>query len=392
VASARHVGILNAIPNLVSAVFQLKSADVTEKMGSRKRTINTFVFLQAVMLVPIALLALFKGGSPISLIVLVTLFNAFGAFATPAWASLMADLVPGNKRGQYFGWRNKVLGFVLVAASFIAGLILHQMKKFNVFLGFFLVFILAFLFRLFSWHFLRKMHEPPLSHDNKDHFTLFQFLARIKESNFARFVVFVSAMNFSVNLASPYFAVLMLRDLHFSYLLYTLINITAHFTVYLMMGRWGKHADKVGNLKVMRVTAPLIAILPLLWVIHRNPIYLILVQIVSGFAWSGFNLCASNFIYDAVSPQKRTRCVAYFNVLNGLALCTGALLGGFIVWHLPPLLGYKILTLFVISSALRLLVGLWLSVKLKEVRRVEKARSEQLFFSVLGMRPLADTD
>ncbi len=391
-ATVKHVGILSSLPNFAAAVIQLKSADLTEKIGSRKTVINTFVLLQALTFLPMVMIAVKDGATPIFFIILVTLFVSSGAFAMPPWGSLMSDLVAEDKRGEYFGWRNKTLGFVAVGATFLAGFVLHGMEKVNIFYGFAIIFIFAFVFRLASLYFLTKMYEPHFEHKKEDYFSLSMFLGRTKESNFAKFALFVALLNFSVNLASPFFAVLMLRDLHFSYLLYTLITITATLTVYLLMSRWGRHADKVGNLKIMKVTAPIIAILPLLWIISRHPLFLFLAQVVSGFAWAGFNLCASNFIFDAVSPEKRTRCISYFNVLNGIALCLGALLGGFLIDKLPLLFGYKLLTLFFISSLLRLVVAFVIPAWIKEVRTVQKITSEELFSSMLGMKPLLGID
>ena len=387
-AAAKHVGMLNALPNFFASLIQLKSADFTEKLKSRKKIINIFVLFHALMLLPMAIMALSGKGKPIVFITYVILFISFSALANPAWASLMSDLVAEDKRGTYFGWRNKVLGFVIVPASFIAGFILHLMKKFNIFYGFVIIFGFAFIFRIISWYFLTRMYEPSLRHGKENQFTLFDFLVRIRESNFAKFVLFVSMMSFSVNLASPFFAVLMLKDLHFSYILYTIITITATLTIYLMIGRWGRHADKIGNLKIIKFTSPLIGLIPLLWIFSRHPVFLFFAQVFSGFLWAGFNLCTTNFIYDAVIPEKRTRCISYFNVLNGLALCAGALLGGFLLQRLPALFGYKILTLFLISSTLRIMVSILMPLKLKEVRPVEEAKSNELFFSMIGIKPL----
>ena len=99
----RHVAVLSALPNLVSSLVQLKSADLQERMKSRKRVITLFVMLQALMIVPmIAAYAL--GELRVAVfIAAVTLFTAFGAFAAPAWGSLMADLVREDRRGEYFG-------------------------------------------------------------------------------------------------------------------------------------------------------------------------------------------------------------------------------------------------------------------------------------------------
>jgi hypothetical protein len=89
-----------------------------------------------------------------------------------------------------------------------------------------------------------------------------------------------------------------------------------------------------------------------------------------------------------VTPEKRTRCIAYFNVLNGAAICLGALVGGMIAPHLPLLLGYSLMTLMVISGVLRIAVVRLMIGKIKEVRPVQKVGSLNLFYSMVGIRPI----
>jgi len=347
-----------------------------------------FAFLQALILAIIAWTAWQgRGTGPLLFLIEVVVFAACGAMTTPAWGSLFSEFVEPARRGVYFGWRIRFLGFVTVGGAFAAGIVLQAVKKGGPLFGFAILFCAAALARLLSSGFLAQMTEPAWVVSQEARFSLWDFLVRVRESNFAKFVLFVSLMNFSVNLASPFFPVLMLRELGFSYLLYSAITVTATLTVYLTVSRWGAHADCIGNLGVMRLTAPLIGVIPLLWILNRHPAFLFAAQVFSGFAWAGFNLCAGNFIYDAVVPEKRTRCIAYFNVLNGSALCAGALLGGFLLAHLPLLQGSVILTLFLVSAVLRLLVGLWVPRLLHEVRPVAAMRLDELFFSMVGIRP-----
>jgi len=191
-----------------------------------------------------------------------------------------------------------------------------------------------------------------------------------------------------VNLAGPYFAVLMLRDLGFSYPLYAGILVAAGGGTFLTIRRWGRHADRVGNIRVIRSTTRLICLLPLLWIATHDPAALLGVQLFSGFLWAGFNLAAANFVYDAVPAESRTRGIAYFNVINGLALFAGALCGGLLADRLPPLRGHSILTLLALSSALRVAVYLLMIRNLREVREVPRVRSVELFVSMVGVRPL----
>lgn len=387
-AKAHQIGALSALPNLFSSLIQLKSADLTDRLKSRKKIIGIFVFLHLLMFIPIMLVPfIFKHNPIIFLIIFICLLNGFGAFSGPAWSSLMSEYVPSRLRGRYFGWRNKIFSLVTILSSFSAGIILHIYKN-DLLRGFFLIFSLAFLARLVSWYFLMQMHEPPYRIDKEARFSFFDFIRRIKESNFAKFVIFVAGLNFCVNIASPFFSVFMIKDLKFNYLTYTVVVTTVSIAHILSINRWGLIADRIGNIKVLKFTSFLIASLPLWWIINQNPFYLILIQALSGFAWSGFLLCATNFIYDAVTPPKRIRCIAYFNVVSGVASCLGALLGGHIVGILPELFGFRILSLFLLSSILRFLTVSFLSSKIKEVRKVEDISSRDLFFGAIGLKPI----
>ncbi|MGD2279331.1 MAG: MFS transporter [Candidatus Omnitrophota bacterium] len=385
--TARQVGVLNAFPSLLGALTQLKSADLIRWLKSRKKAVNIFVILEGVILLSISAAAFLKRLEPSIFIVLIGVYAVCSAVISPALGSWISDLVNIRIRGSFFGKRSRIYGFVAMGSTFAAGLILNQVKIIDPFYGFAVLFGTAFIFRMLGWMFIRNIHEPLLGSEGKP-FTIFQFIGHIKHSNFARFVLFVSLFGFSVNIASPFFAVLMLKDLKFSYLLYTVMIIASALARHISISRWGEHADRVGNLKILRFTSVLIGMIPFLWIICRNPLFLILVQVFSGFLWSGFNLCASNFIYDAATPEKRPRCIAYFNALNGIFLAAGAFLGGFLVKIIPGLFGYRILALFLVSAVLRFIVVYYMRAHVEEVRHVEKISHKDLFYSMININPV----
>lgn len=388
--NAQSVGLMNSSFNLASSLVQILSADLAEKLGSRKKMIGIFVFFQFLMLLGLAFIVWNRIFNQTFIITAVVLFISMGALTNPAWVSLITDLVSPQSRGVYFGMRMRNLGLVTVLSAVISGFILHYFENKNLAIGFLIIFILAASARFISLIILQFIEEPTLSCQREDRFTFVQFFARTKESDFVKFVLYVASMNFAVNLAAPFFTVFMIRDLGFNYIVYTAINMSAPLMLYLVVRRWGKHADKVGNLNAIRVSAKLIAFIPLLWILNQNPYYLICVEMFSGFLWAGFNLCSANFIYDACSPNKRTRCIAYFSVVNGIALALGALIGGTLVRYLPPLKGYQILTLFLISSVLRLVVSWVGPLFIKEVRAVTNIRGRELVLSIIGVRQLLD--
>jgi hypothetical protein len=89
-----------------------------------------------------------------------------------------------------------------------------------------------------------------------------------------------------------------------------------------------------------------------------------------------------------VTPQKRVRCIAYYNVINGLALFSGSFLGGFLASRLPSLFGHRLLALFAFSCFCRLAFYPLLSRSFREVRAADEVSIQELFFSVVGIRPL----
>lgn len=388
-ANSSQIGFLSALPSLFSSLAQLKSASLLEKIGKRKLLVVCCVFLQASIGVIIILTPLlFSNYAIVALICAVTLFNASNAIALPVWLGWMSSYLPANKRGAYFGWRNKVLGVFTIASLFIAGFIL-QINKNNGLKGFFIIFSIAAICRYISCYFLTVMYEPKY-HINKDaYFSFWDFVRGVKESNFAKFVLFVSLFSFCVNVSSPFVSVFMLKDLKFDYITYTILVTTVTIFTILTIQRWGKLADRVGNWKILKRCALIISFLPLLWLINHNPIFLFLVQAFGGAVWAGFNLCAINFVYDVASEQKRVRCMAYFYVCNGVGVFLGALLGGFLAKHMPLLLGFKLLSLFVLSAILRLLVVVIFKNKINEVRPVEKLSTKKLFYSIIGLKPVA---
>ncbi|MFA5261407.1 MAG: MFS transporter [Candidatus Omnitrophota bacterium] len=384
--SPRHVGVMNFCNNIFSSILQTASAEVVAKMRSRKKVVSLFILLQGLSLLAMIFLVLDRSVKPMTFIIPVVLFNVFGTFINPGLVSLLSDMVLPSRRGTYFGWRSRNLGFVTVASAITAGLILYAMSEIKKRYGFLIIFSLALVFGILSWVSFRKVGEPPLEFRTEDHFTFFEFIRQYRTSNFVRFTLFVACVNFCVNLAAPYFAVLMLQDLKFNYLLFSLVNTLLLLTLYATVRRWGQHADRVGNIKVMKMIAPLFCCSPFLWILNQHPVFLVLVEMFSGFLWAVFNLCTSNFIMDAVKPEKRTRCVAYFTLITGTALAAGAMTGGYLISFLPPFFHNKIFTLFLISGALRLMVGLALPRHVKEVRPVIEISGPRLFLSMLGIR------
>lgn len=372
-ASVTQVAFLVSLPAVVASLLQINSASITQSIGSRTKLINFTVFFHALAWIPIILIPyLFsttgsQPAAPWAFLAAVTFYSSCGAFAVPAWQSLMSDYIPTKKRGQYFGWRNKLQGLCTISVSIAAGLILNFFGKGN-FTGFTLIFIFAMICRFYAWSCLTHMKEPFRKSAHDVYFSFFNFLKQIRTSNFAKFVLFASLMSFAVNLSASLFSIFLLKDIGYSYASYMVVVTTAAMSGVLFQGIWGKYGDTHGNFRALQITGWGIATIPVLWLFSQRLGYAFFVQWVAGCFWGGFNLLLNNFILEAISPEKRIRCISYFNVMNNFSILVGASIGGFLIHRLPGLFGYSFLTLFLISCAGRWMVMLFIAPKVAEVR------------------------
>jgi MFS family permease len=409
-ASSAFIGWLSSLPNLVSALSQLKSADFTERVGSRLRTMEWCVYLQATTAVLIALLAfgapaIGQAATETSYLVLICLFVLFGAFSFPQWSSLMSDTVKPEEYGRYFAWRSAIIGGLMIVVGYASAFFLDHapIARFlpGAYAGFAVLFAAAGISRYFSGYYVGRMVDVPIAIPAAEanpqtfgvRFTYWQFLKRYKESNFVKFVVFTAAMNFAICVWGPFSTVYMLQELHMTYTQYTMVVLAASMAGLVSLPFWGRYADRIGNAKIIKITTLFFPVFTVGFMLTTNLYLIVLLNAFVGYIWTGFNLASGNFIYDVATPAKRTRCVAYYGVTNGIAVCLGCLAGGYLLPHLPPLtigVTSRILTLMLISAILRATVLVFFVNSFREVRAATPMEEHRLFFTIIGVQPGLD--
>ena len=400
-ADVLQVGALSAVRNLILSLVQLKSADATRWFGSRRRLVFSTAVIQATLWVPMALVPwTFSDGAVAGLIVLYTAGAAIAAFGGPAWGSLVSEYLVPEERGQFFGRLSRIGGISKSAAGLLAGGFLSLLAGQRL-VGFALLCGVAALSRTVSAAQLARFPEGPWREDRSERFSFWQFVRQVPTSNFARFALCAGLLSFGVNVAAPYVAVYLLEQLHLGYLPYTIIVEAGAAAAFLTASRWGYVGDRSGNWVVLRWTMLGVSISPLLWGLSDSAVWMLAAYTVGGVLWGGFNLAVVNFVYDAVTPSKRARCLAYFNVINGCGVSLGAMTGGWLLERLPPLAGNPFLTLFWVSAGLRLLAALTFARSVREVRMVRPTGLRQVVFDLVGQRlvnvlgllpPWRDTD
>lgn len=377
-ASPFQVGILSSLSGLAAPISQLFGSNLMFHKA-RKKIALYFVFWQALTLVPIAFLAIafWKGILQeyliYAFIALFTIYTIFGGILLPAWFSWMGDLVPAQDRGKYFSIRNRAAGIASIVSVLIGAFILDYYKtKGLALIGFSIIFFFSSLIRFISYFYLAKQYAPRFRVKKSSYFSLWSFIKR--GGNYRNYALYKFFFYFAMMIASPFFAVYMLEDLKFSYLMFTIVSMSSSVYYLLFSTLLGRFADRFGNVKLLHISNFFFTLTPLLWLLFKSPLYLVLVpQLISGLGNAALILASSNFTYDAVSQEKRGICIAYEGLFIGAGTFIGSLLGGVLIKYSPLFVSIgPFFVVFLISGALRFLGGLVFLPWVKEVRKTEK--------------------
>jgi MFS family permease len=394
-ASSTQIGILSAIPAFVGSLFQIIGAKLTDKYMSRKKLVSLFVLFQALSFFPLFLLPLVTNSFWV-LALCFTLYLIFGNLAGPAWSSWLGDVIPKPERGVYFGKRNKITITFLLTSVLISGLILNHYQA-NIWVGFGILFFLAFMGRFIAFLLFLKHSEPKYTPEIWQDYTFKTFLEDLPKSSFGKFVLFRSLLSFTVMIAAPFFALLLLQEFNLSYLKFSILILVPMIIKALTMTYWGNLTNIIGNKNILTISSVLIGVLPLLWLIaslafkNTNVFYaILLIELISGFAWAGMELTTFNYMLDASNPKRRVKLFAYFNVVFNSLVMLGGLIGSLLIYVLSKNFQTfnAIMIILLISGVLRLLVAFILTPKVKDIDNHEKIEGKRLFSEVLIQRPL----
>ena len=399
-ATAPQVALLTTLPPLLGSLAQLFSAWLGRFTG-RKRIVLVGCTVQALLWLPILLVpTLFSGHAIIALLVLLALYYSANNFAAPQWTSIMRDLVSERRRGRYFAHRTRLTTITTFVALVACGLILHVFDtEDRTYLGFVLIFLIAFVARSISVYHLTFLHEPAANPSSTPDMHIEHWWRSLKSTGAISFSVYFALMNTAVGISAPFFTVYMLRDLELSYLEFTALSGTSVFVQFLTLHTWGRIADVYGNRLILIVTSASLPVVPLLWLVSDNFWFLMGIQGLAGLSWAGFTLSAGNLLYELVPTTRRAAYVAFHNVGTAAGVFIGAMIGAGLVIVLPPravLFGSSdvlsnLLYLFALSGAARAILATLLARHVRDFRKPRKSLSAHAFvMRVIGLNTMLD--
>jgi MFS family permease len=406
-ASNIVLGLIRALPITLGSISQLFAGQLAAVFKSRRRFISVFALIHGLMFIPIAFCFLLGAWSVGALLILVVVASIFFMLPIPLWSSWMGDLMDEKTRGTYLGRRSSLSNIMTFPSMLAAGFILQTFRQAgDPYLGFIIIFGVAFVARSFSAWFLHKKYDPPYDYEARKSLSFKAFFENARKTNIGPFVLYMGLLNFGLSMIASYVDPFLLTSVGLGYIPWTALTAVLLAVKFVFMPFWGKACDRYGTRKVMLVSAGVLGVVPLLWFWGYLLPVAFAIQVLAGFGWAGFEISTFNFLFDNTTAANRVTTVSVYSMANGLMTLAGSLVAGALIdwartWpfvpasaaHLvgrftllpDPLIWSPYLVIFLASGVIRLTLLFVFASRLKEARQVQHIRAHHLPLRILSM-------
>jgi MFS family permease len=309
---------------------QIISAIVAQRTGKRKMIwFSLAVAERSLKLIGILLaLWLWQAGWPqasVVLIVIVCLSNLLGTMAAPPWMSWMADVIPEDHHGAFWGRRTAWIALSVIASTVPAALLIDKVAPDHKIHAMLAVFVFATVIGLLDLIIHGSIPEPTPVASQGQKF-IHEILKPFGDRKFRPWLVFHACWSFGLYLGGSLYIPFALKDMELSRnLLGSTLAITCLGFAGGLTGGWsGKLVDRLGIKRIIFCGHLTWAFLPVMWLMAtpESALYWLGAgSLISGVACSAANTAANKLITRAGPPELRAVYVA-------VSSSTGCLFGG----------------------------------------------------------------
>jgi len=345
-ASNLQIGLLAALPTLAN-IFQLVAIWLVHRYKNRRAiSVICSIFARFPLLIIGVLPFIFKMGTSIQVLIFLLFFHYFFASVVgTSWNSWMKDLVPGKTLGRFFSHRSRLIQILNVSLSLFIAIVLDYIKTHypeREMLAYSIMFITGGAIGMLGVYVLSKTPEP-MSESMYEN--IFQSLAKpFRDKNFRKFLVFNSLWAFSLNIATPFITVYLMKAIFLPISYIIGLGILGQLCGILVIRSWGRYSDKFSNKTIIGICGPVYTCCIIAWSLTGNPsgnisaaLVLVLISVLSGISIAGVNLAMSN-IGLKLAPKEdaivyiSARCMIT-SVFPAVAPIVGGLAADFFALH-----------------------------------------------------------
>lgn len=359
-ATGFQLGLMGAV-RLLALVAQLPAAFFVERLERRKPFWAVVEIAHRLLwLVPALLPWVWPQGMawwPVVLILVLGLSEILGQAGTAPWLSWMADLLPAERAGRFWGVRSRLLAVCMVVAALLFGWMMDRWNQApHALLGFSLVFAVAAVFGVADIVVHLGVAEPAPTRSAPGVSIWRRLAAPLRDRDFRRLTLAMGA--WAAALALPgyaggtpgFFNVIYLQEnFGASYLQASWLILASALGTMIWAPEIGHRIDRFGARPValfLMAVGPVFTLawlfvsparwhLPLAGTVPQPVVLMCAASLVIGGFYGGVQLCQLRLTQAFTGSAGRTVAMAVHWSSVGVIGAGGALAGGWIKDHFP---------------------------------------------------------
>lgn len=330
--SELDAGLLVAIPLLLGALSQTVTPWAVRRAASFRRFVVATALFQALTFVPLVAGAFAREMPRLALYACAAAYHAANFASGPAWVTWMGWLVPGPLRARYFARRSRGVYAALVSGMVLAGFLLRGGEaRGDALPAFGILFATAAAARLVCALALGSQSEPVPLPFLPPRLPMGRLAARLLSGRGGRLILYLVLVQGATYLALPFLAPFFRERLGFDYVEVLTLQALPFAARALVFPLAGAFARRRGAFALLVAGGIGLAPIPLCWSLVSSYPALMAVQAVGGALWAGFELGGFLLYFEALDERERTSLLTAYNLLTGVAIVCGGLLGAFVL-------------------------------------------------------------
>lgn len=326
-ANARQIGVLAAIPT-IAQLAQLPATVLIERIRQRRKIGVLTITAGRVLIACLAIIPFVpEENDALRLLLLaqipISVLHSIGGCAVNSW---LHQLVPHDRLGAFFSRRliwGTAAGCVatLIAGALIEHLPFGQQKH-----AYAVAFLLAGAAGFASSWFLARAPEPAMPPAPRWVGLGDALWAPFEDPNFRRLLVFLAAWGVASNLAGPFIAVFLLKQLELPLTLVTAMGVASQVATALTLYAWGRVSDRLSNKAVLAVALPLhfacMFVLVFGDAVHDDGwriALLFAIHVLLGVVGGGIGLATGNLGLKLAPRDRGTAYLAAIGIVSAIA-------------------------------------------------------------------------
>jgi len=355
-ATPQQIGLLTALPALLTLFLALPIGRLLKQVPSKRATVLTALISRSLFLVYALLPWLAPPGKQVTAILITTVLITFPtAVIGISFSQLFMEAIPIEWRATVVGTRNAILALITFPVTLISGQILSRVAfPF----GYQIVFVIGFIGGIMTVYQLWKVRplpdlipqpKPIIPPNTSSRLLRVTFDAQSKI--YIKVIALLFLFNMINNMAAPLLPDLMVDKLNLSDAMISIGTALANVLVFGISLSVARFTMRIGNRKATACGAALFAFHAVSFALAQGAGLYLIAAVIGGISSGILGAAQYNYHLESLPDSDRSTWLAWNLGLGNAAVLLGALVG--------PVIARRIgvpETLFMVG-VLRLLMG-----------------------------------